>query len=126
MQKRFDKIRIFYIVMTFLIAFLIFFVSSISSFPVAQKVGFDISTIYHFGVFFMLTFFLTLSLTNKRINRKIILITLLISIIYALSDEFHQLFVPGRFCSIKDALIDSAGSLFSVLILKIVERFNRL
>ena len=29
--------------------------------------------------------------------------------LYAVSDEFHQYFVPGRFCDWKDMCIDSAG-----------------
>ena len=30
-------------------------------------------------------------------------------IVYAVTDEFHQLFVPGRSCEITDVLIDSVG-----------------
>ncbi len=35
---------------------------------------------------------------------------LLVCIFYAVSDEFHQLFVPGRRGSAVDVLIDSAGA----------------
>ena len=41
---------------------------------------------------------------------------ILFCLIYAVSDEFHQLFVPGRTGSIIDWLIDSAGSLIGCLI----------
>ncbi len=37
-------------------------------------------------------------------------LVLLICILYALSDEFHQTFVPGRGPQIKDVLIDGAGA----------------
>lgn len=37
-------------------------------------------------------------------------LVLLICVLYALSDEFHQTFVPGRGPQIKDVLIDGAGA----------------
>lgn len=126
MKKGFNKKRKFFLFMTLLIAVIIFLVSSISSFPIVEKIGFDISVFYHFRVFFMFTFFLTLSLINKKLDNKIILIILFLSLFYAATDEFHQLFVPGRFADIKDVLIDFAGSFFSVLLLKVLEKFNKL
>ncbi len=38
-------------------------------------------------------------------------------IFYAVSDEFHQLFVPGRACLFTDVCIDSAGALLGILLL---------
>ena len=35
---------------------------------------------------------------------------------YAATDEFHQYFVPGRSCELRDICIDSAGVLLGVLI----------
>lgn len=107
--------------MTLLIAIIIFLVSSISSFPFIEKTEIDISIFYHFGVFFMFTFFLSLSLKSKNTNNKTILIILLISLAYAMSDEFHQLFVIGRFADVKDVLIDFSGSLCSALIFKVLK-----
>lgn len=125
MSKRFDKKRIFYALMTLLIALEIFLFSSIPI-PIGGKTGFNLATYYHFGVFFMFTFFLSLTLINKKLSNKTILIILLISLIYAISDEFHQLFVMGRFCNIKDILIDFTGSIFSVLFVKVLEKFNKI
>jgi VanZ family protein len=125
MTKRFGKERLFYLIVTLLIALIIFLVSSISSFPVLEKTGIDISSLYHFGVFFMFTFFLTLTLVNKELNAKTIILVLLISLIYSLSDEFHQIFVPGRFSDVKDALTDFAGSSASVVLLKFIEEIKK-
>lgn len=52
--------------------------------------------------------------------RSMVLV-LLICVIYSISDEFHQAFVPGRGPQIKDVLIDAIGaivgsSLYLVLI----------
>ena len=38
------------------------------------------------------------------------------AILYAISDEFHQLFVENRYCSFKDVLIDSSGILCGILL----------
>lgn len=67
----------------------------------------------HFFIYFVLGF-LVLSLFKeyKDLNTKIILISLLVSILYACSDEIHQLFVVGRSGSIIDVGIDSLGALF--------------
>ena len=43
------------------------------------------------------------------------LISWLIATVYAASDEFHQLFVPGRSGEVKDVCIDSAGALVGVI-----------
>lgn len=73
-------------------------------------------------------------LTNAlRINRvhsyKGILLALLICILYAISDEIHQIFVPGRSGEIRDVVIDSSGSSTGILVYSIVsqiiERMNR-
>lgn len=42
---------------------------------------------------------------------------ILIGALYAVSDEFHQSFVPGRSCELRDMAVDSAGVLLGVLLL---------
>ena len=37
-------------------------------------------------------------------------------VLYAVSDEIHQYFVPDRACAFRDVLIDSMGALLSVII----------
>ena len=38
-----------------------------------------------------------------------------LSALYAVSDEIHQFFVPGRACQLRDILLDSSGALLGVL-----------
>ena len=45
---------------------------------------------------------------------KITLLTIMFSMIYAFSDEIHQLFVPGRAFQVLDLLIDLLGVLCGV------------
>lgn len=49
--------------------------------------------------------------------RSGILIPWLTATVYAATDEFHQLFVPGRSGQVSDVLLDSAGALAGVVIL---------
>lgn len=45
-----------------------------------------------------------------------IVITLIISVLYAISDEMHQLFIPGRSGEVRDVLIDTAGAILGILV----------
>ena len=49
-------------------------------------------------------------------KRTIIIISILIMIIYACSDEVHQLFIEGRSGEIKDVLLDSIGGTTGILL----------
>lgn len=51
-----------------------------------------------------------LAAAGKTGSRHLILAAAL-TIVYAAADEYHQSFVPNRFCSAADVLIDSAGAL---------------
>ena len=69
-----------------------------------------------------------LILHYENINKKYLL-AFLICVIYAISDEIHQLFVPGRSGQVRDVLIDSAGSLLGIIIVmafeKLLIKFNK-
>lgn len=41
----------------------------------------------------------------------------IICFLYAISDEIHQVFVPGRSCELRDVLIDTLGAYIGCLIL---------
>ena len=49
-------------------------------------------------------------------------LTIIISSLYAVSDEVHQLFVPGRSGQISDVLLDSVGALLGVFTLAMICR----
>lgn len=50
-------------------------------------------------------------------SRRIFLFTLIISGLYAISDEFHQFFVPGRDGRLLDVAFDLVGALLILLLL---------
>ena len=45
-----------------------------------------------------------------------------VGIVYSITDEIHQIFVPGRSCEITDILIDSAGVTLGALIFSLKKR----
>lgn len=111
--------------MAILVAIIIFLFSNIPI-NIESKHQSILSMMYHFGIFFMFTFFLSLALKSNKFDKKIIVIIILLSLIYAISDEIHQLFIMGRIADTKDVLVDMAGSLFALLTLKTLEKFNKI
>ncbi|HBN85948.1 MAG TPA: VanZ family protein [Clostridiales bacterium] len=61
---------------------------------------------------------------NKKL--KTYLTALIICVLYAISDEVHQLFVEGRGGQIKDVLLDSIGSLTGLGLYAVLVRLIRL
>ena len=81
----------------------------------------------HFIAYFILGILSTNALyLNGIYNKKAFSIGLLISVIYAITDEIHQLFVPGRAGRILDVIIDSSGALVGIilyiLLFKLIEK----
>jgi len=56
--------------------------------------------------------------------KKILIYSFCFSFLYALSDEFHQLFITGRQGSLRDVAIDSIGILIALLAINKKSRQN--
>lgn len=54
----------------------------------------------------------------EKTKKKAIYISLVVSILYAVSDELHQTFVPTREGHIRDILFDSAGASICMTLIK--------
>lgn len=85
----------------------------------------------HFTEYAILAFFAARAFrTSPRpsIANRWFLISLALIVVYALLDEYHQSFVPSRTGTIYDSLIDIAGGLTGLLIIrrrhKPARRFN--
>ena len=71
----------------------------------------------HFSVYTLgEVLFFTLFNQYKTQNKKKIIYSVVLCMLYAITDEIHQYFVPGRSCELRDVLIDTAGALLGVLI----------
>lgn len=116
MIKFLEKHRELTVILLILIAAEIFFISTIPGNKINTG-GWDLSTAYHFTVFFLLSFFLLVTLTGKKkIKTKNIFISIVISVIYAVLDEIHQMFVPLRSPDLGDVLVDSIGILIAAMV----------
>lgn len=78
---------------------------------------------------YLILFILTYNVVKYYFEKgKLFFVSYIITVSYAMTDEFHQLFVPGRAGALKDVLIDSTGGLFGILIviifIKIKKRMN--
>ena len=79
--------------------------------PIIRKLAhFSIYCLVGFSV---MGFWCTFDIRNKYK----LLWSILIGVAYAVSDEFHQSFIPGRGPSIRDVCIDSAGVLTGIFIM---------
>ena len=86
-----------------------------------------IRKIAHFSIYTLVGFLvMALLSTYENIKRKNqIYISTMLGISYAISDEIHQSFTPGRGPKITDVFIDSLGVFFGIIvILLIVEIIN--
>ena len=96
---------------------------------IIEKLQFIVRKSAHFIGYMILGILASgLILQYENINKKYPL-AFLICVIYAISDEIHQLFVPGRSGQVRDVLIDSAGSLLGIILVmafvKILIKFNK-
>ena len=81
----------------------------------------------HFCIYLALGFLCFLAMNTYNIKKKTkILTSLTISLLYAISDEIHQIFVPGRAGQVRDVLIDFSGSLtgvvFALILIAIISK----
>lgn len=74
----------------------------------------------HFIIYFIL-YLLSYRAVNTKKNKDIkgFIVPILMVILYAISDEIHQAFVPGRGPALKDVLVDTSGGLTAFLIMYI-------
>lgn len=111
--EKYNKVSWLFVI---LIAVFIFYISSLPSEEIIFLVKFDWqATAYHLAAFFFLALFLLPALVKGK-NKKLLIFAISIAILYSISDEIHQLFVPGRSCSFSDFLLNSAGILAASLI----------
>jgi len=97
--------------------------------------GFDFSTealnhffrkVAHFSIYFILGILLKNALRYENFSFiKSNVYSIMAGVLYAISDEFHQSFVPNRGPQVSDIMIDSIGVVFGVLLMSYIIRRNR-
>lgn len=93
--------------------------------PVIRKIA-------HFSIYMILAIFTYMfieelnikSKSEKERLRKNIIYTCIFCIIYAVFDEIHQIYVPGRTGKVIDVIIDTLGACTGITIILIRNKFN--
>ena len=57
---------------------------------------------------------------RRQVTWFILVVAFLLTLMYGLSDEFHQWFVPSRHSRVTDVLFDGSGALIMLLLLRCV------
>ena len=91
----------------------IFYLSSIPDLKSELEQDFILRKIAHILEYAILSFLLLRAIGIQSDIKKTALLSIIISILYAVSDEYHQSFVLGRKGSLKDIGIDSIGILIT-------------
>ena len=94
---------------------LIFYVSSLPKLPKLKTTFFDylLKNGAHFTEYAVLYYLVLRALGYKRY-----FLGMLLTGLYALSDEFHKMFVPGRIASVYDLAVDIMGMFFTLILVK--------
>lgn len=97
--------------------------SDVDRFWLVEKLTYPIRKCAHmteYAVLAMLAAFFWWTMGTE--GKKRYLFSFLLAVVYAGTDEFHQLFVPGREGMFIDVCIDAAGALIGLLLLWAVQR----
>ena len=99
-------------------ASLIFFVSSIPGQTLPKSLILP-NNLLHILEYLPFGFLMCRALKNTRAGlscKRIIIFSVLLVVIYAISDEFHQMFVPGRYACLGDLFCDGIGAIIGAKI----------
>lgn len=85
---------------------------------VASLIEYPIRKMAHMSEYAMLAMILYVTIVVYRIKgRKRFIYPVLGVFLYACTDEFHQIFVPGRTGKITDVMIDTSGAIWAMLLI---------
>lgn len=99
-------------------AVLLFFLSSIPSASLPKLALEAKDLILHFGAYAVFGVLLSHAVIQRldRLSSGSGLLVIIIGTLYGISDELHQIFVPGRQCAFSDFLADCAGLVFGLFL----------
>lgn len=82
----------------------------------------------HFSIYAVMGFLSFFSVGTYTVIpfRFRLLISSVICLLYSISDEIHQTFIPGRSGELRDVCIDFCGSLVAITIMCLVVRYSKI
>lgn len=88
---------------------------------IIENTRFIVRKTAHFTLYFILGIIVYLLLTSYNVKRPI-LYSILFCLLYACSDELHQLFSSGRTAKVMDVCIDTFGSSVAIIIFSTITK----
>lgn len=115
---------VFYWTLVILYAALIFYLSSgpmpiTIDIPESDKIG----HMGEYGIFSLLLYKALRSSFKNESAWKIAILSIIVTLLYGISDEFHQIFVPTRTADPYDVAADASGAIIMQGIIHIKKRF---
>ena len=92
---------------------------------ITNVVTFVVRKTAHFSEYFILGIFASLAIKiyESKKHKLKFLFVFLFCVLYAVSDEVHQHFVPGRACRLLDVFIDATGILTALILMLIITHY---
>lgn len=86
-----------------------------------DNISFIVRKLAHFSLYTIGGFLIA---NYMRLNnlKKYLMYSSLIGILYAITDEIHQLFVVGRSCELRDVIIDSCGIIIGIVLFYVLNK----
>lgn len=101
--------------------------SAIERIRIRRKYSFYIRKLAHFFLYFVLGAMVYILLCVFMKNPiKTVILAIFICFLYACTDEFHQLFIPGRTSKVFDVMVDTCGSMLSISFILLFRSFINL
>ena len=91
-----------------------------------EQWNFSIRKLAHLTEYAILGILLYNAFRVSRVEKNLIPYSLLICMIYAITDEIHQLFVPGRTGKIVDVGVDSLGGVLGLIFMILLMSVQRI
>ena len=105
---------VFYWLLTLSYMGIIFYLSSQHNLHL-PKLPRNFDKVVHMCAYIPLAYLFYLSLKKSGMNKYIFVLAVIFASIYGITDEFHQVIVPGRDASIGDLLADALGAFLGSL-----------
>lgn len=95
----------------------------------AQSLSFIVRKSAHFAIYFVLGMLMYKAIQKCGRFKNKIAFSALFCMLYSVTDEIHQIFVPGRACRLFDIFVDCIGSILGIALVvfltTIFEKWNK-
>lgn len=109
--------------------FIYFFLSRFLSDGISPGLSHFVRKSAHFCMYALLGGLVCGSVMKKKAYFRTFCVSEIFCVFYAVTDEIHQYFVPGRACCLSDVAIDSLGAVygiaFALFVFYLIEKQNK-